>query len=635
MQDLAALARQFGGKAITDPSELSKLAQEMGGQVVAAQKTDKPKDRQSGLATLGDFMVGILKSGGEQAVNLGQMLRSIPGADFVLEGALRSMPGGSQELAGLARAPISTFDTARQEMAPTNTAQRVGKVTGDVASMILPAAKVGQATRLLGTGARILAEGTSGAAMNAVQGGSPTAGAVVGAAIPAVGAAVRGGRALLRGAGANPVVRDAVEWGAAQGIPIDAATATGAPIVRAIQGAADATPLGGMVAAGARNQTDAALTRTGQGLARSVAPSPQTALSAGESIQGKLGTLVKEAADEADTAYSTLRAIESRASGEIPLMGTAQPSLGMVVDLQPVRERLKPVYQQMLRSAELASPMGAEATALKSMDRLMRSEGAYAPLSTVDDALGELKSALRKAPDLGKGAGALRSTVAILDQQVMAAAKRAGPEAVDALNAGRQATIRKYVVADIAERLGAEPAKVTGKLTARDDTAVQSLRELQKVAQDELPKVGRAVVDDLLEKATQEGGFSKTQGIFADWQRLGDETKALLFKPETKRDLDRFFLLAKRLQESPNPSQSGTFLVSAGSAGLVFTNPMTGVPLVLGAGALSKLLHSPAGARAMTTLMSTPKNSPQYTSRFQALMRAGALSASQAGGGSQ
>lgn len=582
----------------------------------------KPSEpRSSGLATLGDFVIGALKGGGETAINLGQMLHKIPGVSSLVDSLY-----GQEGLSNVA------FDEARKVTQPTNTAQRIGKGVEQFAELMVPAAKVGQATRGLGVGARMLAEGVAGAGMNAAQGASPTAGAVVGALVPGVGAAYRGARGVLRGAGANPVVREAVDWGVSRGIPVDAATASGAPIVRAIQGAADATPLGGVVAAQARNQSERALQATGQQLAGAVDAMPQTATSAGEAIQGKLGELIKTASSEADSAYTKLRNIEANATGEIPLMGADKPSLSMVVDLFSAREQLKPVYERMLRSAQLAQPMGAEARALQAIDRLMRSEGQYASLSMVDDALSDLKGVLRSSPDkLGRGAGALNSVVASLDQQVMGAARRAGPEAVKALQDGRAATVRKYVAADLAERLGNEPAKVTGKVTARADTAIGLLRDLYKTAPAELPKVGRAVIDDLLETATQEGGFSRAQGLFAKWQNLGDETKRLLFKPETKEDLDKFFLLAKRMQESPNPSMSGTITMSGGSTYLMFMNPTTGVPLALGAGALSKLLHSQTGVKLVNRLMTTPPRSPQFQTLWQSVSRAAALEASQGG----
>lgn len=840
---------------------------------LSGAKAEKPKDsntdaflQRSGLATIGDFVIGALKGGGETAINLGRMIRSIPGSEQALGSMLQGIPGASG-LAPLASAPVSAFDAAKTYTQPTNTTQAIGKGAEQFAELMVPAAKVAQATRGLGLGARMLAEGAAGAGMNAAQGASPTAGAVMGAAIPAAGAVVRGGKALLRGAGAPPVVREAVDWGISRGIPVDAATASGAPIVRAIQGAADATPLGGVVAAKARNQADEALTWVGRGLAGDVAPDAQDMLSAGEAVKGRLGDVVRASAAKADDAYGRLRQIEAGsgapkglttvvsdvspeiqkvvpspagtpfrklrreeqdairslhaemsgqqfsagdvvdtgrgefsggafgmapgwvdssagakayqaqagsnlkrvtanadAVGDIgsgltgeqleariydymqggkptkatdrtlrvaqrvlgmvdnkvtenplrsgtgallggvahPITKTAMdtgttdilktveselarhgvragnpkfdalmqsddipqlleivgsmrengaqaadvaeavkrglvelidfkpPTMAMVVDLAPARKTLEPIYQRMMRAAEIAQPMGAEARALQAMDRLMRAEGQHAPLSIVDDALSDLKGVLRSNPDkLGRGAGALNSVVSSLDAQVQAAAKRAGPEAVAALKEGRAATISKYAAANLADSLGESAEKLTQRFT-NGDVHIKTLRDLAAVAPDELPKIGRAVVDDLLGRATAEGGFSKAQGVYGSWQKMGDETKKLLFKPDVQKNLDRFFLLAKRMGESPNPSMSGTITIGGGTTGLALMNPSTGVPLILGAGALSKLLHSPQGASLVMRAMSTPKTSAAYPGLLSSLSRAAGLQASQA-----
>lgn len=590
---------------------------------------------------LGDLLIGALKGGGETAINLGAMLHKVPGVSALVD-----------KLYGQEGLSVGSFDAAKQAYTqPTNAAQSIGKGAEQVAELFGAGGVVNTATRGLGLGARVLAEGAAGAGMNAAQGQNATAGGVVGASVPVVGAGLRSARALFAGAGANPAVRDAVEWGVQQGIPVDAATATGAPIVRAIQGAADATPLGGIVASQARNQADTALTATGRRLANAVDAKPQDMLTAGESIQSGLTAKIQKASKEADDAYEALRKIESADQTRVPVgplrnlkfpdgttlaEGTEVRRMPMAVDLGTARKVLQPVYDRMLRASELAQPMGAEAKALKAIDRLMTAEGQYAPLSVVDDALSDLKGVLRSNPDkLGKGAGALNSVVASLDAQVMAAAKRAGPEAVKALQDGRAATVRKYIAADLSDRLGAEPARAAGKLVTRADTSVGLLRDLAKQSPESLPKVGRAVVDDLLETATQEGGFSRGAGLFEKWQTLGDETKTLLFKPNLKKDLDRFFLLAKRMGESPNPSMSGTIAMTGGSTALVFTNPATGIPLVIGAGALSKLLHSPKGAQMLTTLMGTPKSSPAYPGLMTNLSRVAGLEASQAIGGSR
>ena len=125
-----------------------------------------------------------------------------------------------------------------------------------------------------------------------------------------------------------------------------------------------------------------------------------------------------------------------------------------------------------------------------------------------------------------------------------------------------------------------------------------------------MPKIGRAYLDGLFATATGEGGFSREAKLLADWNRLGEETKALLYPDESLRSsLDKFFLIGKKMAENPNPS--GTALVSAipGQAAWVFVEPVSGVSSVIGAAALSKLLNSPTTARLMVDGLQMPRTS--------------------------
>jgi hypothetical protein len=177
----------------------------------------------------------------------------------------------------------------------------------------------------------------------------------------------------------------------------------------------------------------------------------------------------------------------------------------------------------------------------------------------------------------------------------------AGPEALQALEAGRKATVAKYGAADVLESLRAEPVKVHGQLTAPKDGAIAQLRTVAQQAPAELPKIGRAVLDDLMGKATSEGGFSHAEKVAADWARLGPETKRLLYKdPGYIKDLDDFFHLAKLTAKNSNPSGTAHTLLVASEGGLLITNPAVGVPTTIGLGVMSKLLHSKAGVRLLT-----------------------------------
>ena len=133
------------------------------------------------------------------------------------------------------------------------------------------------------------------------------------------------------------------------------------------------------------------------------------------------------------------------------------------------------------------------------------------------------------------------------------------------------------------------------------DAGIDRLREVARLTPDELPKVGRAYLEDLLSTATAEGSFSRAQGLQAKWQNLGPQTKALLYPDaRLRQSLDSFFLLAKKIGENPNPSGSAYVAALGAQGSLLVMNPATGVPLVLGAAVLSKMLHSPTTVRLLT-----------------------------------
>lgn len=268
----------------------------------------------------------------------------------------------------------------------------------------------------------------------------------------------------------------------------------------------------------------------------------------------------------------------------------------MPVGLAKAKEIIQPFYRRLQRESQLTpqSIMGAKAKALNAMDRLMSGPD-FESLTIVDQALSDIKELARK------DGGPAKLIVSALEPQVQAAVRRAGPAAVDALEKGRSAVKTRVMVEDTLDALKKEPVASYRMATAQKDSAISRLRELRDVAPDVMPQVGRAWLDDALKQATSEGGFQHAAKLDADWQRLGAETKAILYPGGQAAALDQFFLLAKKLALDPNPS--GTAKVAVGSSGqlvLMFTHPTTGVPLVLGSGAVSAILHSPTAVQAMT-----------------------------------
>jgi hypothetical protein len=275
--------------------------------------------------------------------------------------------------------------------------------------------------------------------------------------------------------------------------------------------------------------------------------------------------------------------------------GAAAQTVPMAVDLASVKDAMRPIHARLAEEAKLVPLMGPKATAYTKLDRLMNGPD-VAPLSVADAALSDLKAMARsKNPDLrNAGQGIAAKAVGELHSMVAQAAERAGPDAVAALTEGRQATIAKYAAADILKKLeGANrtksPTLAFRGMTQAGDTALEHLRDVVKQTPTAKPAIGRAVLDGLIDSPTM-----GPDAAFKAWQRVGPETKRLLYAPDHVKALDDFFLLRKKIAENPNPSGSGLTVLKGGE--LYMRDP----GLTVGLPVLSALLHSPAGVALLT-----------------------------------
>ena len=175
------------------------------------------------------------------------------------------------------------------------------------------------------------------------------------------------------------------------------------------------------------------------------------------------------------------------------------------------------------------------------------------------------------------------------------------------------------------DALKAEPVKTFKGATAPQDAAVMHLREIAKLSPESLPKVGRAVLDSMLNLATEKGGFDHIQKVASDWRKLGGETKKLLYKPEHVTDLDRFFALAEKMGENINPSGSALAGASALSGTTAILNPLAALYQQVGGAVLAKALNSPTVTRALVGELRVPKVSvPAQVKRMAEIVKRGA-----------
>lgn len=389
---------------------------------------------------------------------------------------------------------------------------------------------------------------------------------------------------------ANPAIAEAVRFGQRQGAKLDAATATDNTAVRAAQHISDRS-LGGAQIAGRANQAQAeSMATIGGRLADQAHPAPVTTEGAGQAIRASVEQNISNLGAQADSAYGRLRAIEAKRP--IP------------VDLATVKTAIEPIYAAIAKGADIAPLQGSKAAAARAMARILEGPD-VADASIVDSALSDLK-ALQRDVSGTPGAGAANRAVDAVHRAVMNAVTKAGPDAVAALNEGRAATTAKYVAQDVLDGLNAEPVRTTRGLTAPGDAAIEQLRAIQSQAPKTVPQIARSVLDALLDKATEAGGFAHADKLYADWKKLGPETKALLFPDAAfRRDLDSFFLLAKQMEKNANPSGTA-HTVAMLAQGSQITNPVHFVATVAGSMGLSAFLHSPTGVRLLTEGLRLP-----------------------------
>lgn len=144
----------------------------------------------------GDLLVGAGKGALQTATRLGRLVHKIPGVSAGMDAVLGT-PGISD----------AAFADADARLAPQGVAQHIGKGAEQIAEVVLPGKAITAAGAGLGLAGRMGVEAAAGAGMSAAQGGNPIAGAVGGAAIPAIGAGIRAAVPALKEQAAKQVVQ--------------------------------------------------------------------------------------------------------------------------------------------------------------------------------------------------------------------------------------------------------------------------------------------------------------------------------------------------------------------------------------------------------------------------------------------
>lgn len=303
--------------------------------------------------------------------------------------------------------------------------------------------------------------------------------------------------------------------------------------------------------------------------------------------------------------------------------GTGDTSMRLAVNLADAKAALRPLYDELQREREITGNlMGPKGRAAVALESLMTGPD-FAPLTTVDAALGPIKALTRGAPMKqlrDRGQGLASKVVGELETAVRERAQSAGPEVAQALSEGRAATRMKYQTADVMKRLtGArvpfEPQRIFNALTSRRDSGIDRLRALQREAPDALPDVARAYLEEAIGRAQGAGGILEhSRALWSSWEKLGPETRARLFPGEGQiKALNDYFTLVKKMGENPNPSGTASVM----QAGL---SPHKILPRAI----LARVLYAPEGPQRLmrATLMLKSPSKPARAAALAELARA-------------
>jgi hypothetical protein len=135
-------------------------------------------------------------------------------------------------------------------------------------------------------------------------------------------------------------------------------------------------------------------------------------------------------------------------------------------------------------------------------------------------------------------------------------------------------------------------------MTSQGDLGLGTLRDTLQQAPATKPLIARAVLDGVIDNTT-----AGPDATLKAWNKLGPETKNLLYTPEHIRAVDDFLLLRKKIAENPNPSGSGLTMLKGGE--LLLHNPGITITMPM----ISALLHSETGVKLLTRGFRLPSGS--------------------------
>lgn len=284
-----------------------------------------------------------------------------------------------------------------------------------------------------------------------------------------------------------------------------------------------------------------------------------------------------------------------------------------------------------------------------------REVGAFRKLLASDDVeLGLVKSVLKESPGMKSvlGRGLLDyATRDLLDESgklSLAKVRRAAGEwAKVGTNVKSELyaadTIRdvdrffEYAERAAREQVGGrtlpdEGVKAFKALVQNNDASAGQLRSIAKINPELMPKLARAWLDSHLDDAvTIDEKVNRGAWLKAEWDKLGDETKRLMFG-DNVHNLDKYFQLASDISFAGNTSRTAYYLHMVSPAGLtglrfVLSGGIEGLAIAAGTeftqASIARLLWDQRTAKAITDALQTPRsNQPKARALTAKIMNA-------------
>jgi outer membrane lipoprotein SlyB len=140
----------------------------------------------------------------------------------------------------------------------------------------------------------------------------------------------------------------------------------------------------------------------------------------------------------------------------------------------------------------------------------------------------------------------------------------------------------------------------------------------------QMPMVGRAFIEEILNRVFREGDLAHTQEALNKWDALGRESKLVLFgNANLVDDLDQTMLAFRRLAQEVNPSGSG-YMVEINNMKRALTTALGGM---IGGGAGGGMTGAGIGAAVGGTLGTIATNAALarllFNPKYSKLLRQG------------